>query len=375
MPVLQGKARTVNPISGLVSRFRRNQDGNLAVTFGMCLLPIVLAVGVATDYSSATHDRASMQNALDAAILSLTALPETMTNPDRETKLKEFYTGNGGTGTAKLDSFSINAIGEVDAKASATYDMPTSFMQLANVAKVPISVVTEMHKQPTLVAAKFEIDKVSGWWNKTMLLKGRKYGEATDNDLMKITYAYNNSGESKGYGTTSVYQITKNAQGVVTETLLQREVCNTYKGQSTWGDGASQLKNNEMSQTPRRTQTSGSYTTKCWFKSGLSADTFIDVSTMSDIYLQMDVPSGNPKILTSDDPNTANRLYLAGTQVVPDGKPVDIFSVVPCGDKSDQAWEDGGTNPPKLVADADFFYKVTGKCDYSQRSIGISLTK
>lgn len=206
----------MNPISGLVSRFRRNQDGNLAVTFGMCLLPILLAVGVATDYSSATHDRASMQNALDAAILSLTALPETMTNPDRETKLKEFYTGNGGTGTAKLDSFSINAVGEVDAKASATYDMPTSFMQLANVTKVPISVVTEMHKQPTLVEATFEIKSASGYWNKTMTLKGRKYGESSYSNLMQIKYTYNNytydnSGDAKGYGNLQVYTI-KNGQ-------------------------------------------------------------------------------------------------------------------------------------------------------------------
>ncbi|MGE0284163.1 MAG: TadE/TadG family type IV pilus assembly protein, partial [Rhizobiaceae bacterium] len=355
--------------------FRRNEDGNLAVTFSMCLLPILLAVGVATDYSSATHDRSSMQNALDAAILSLTALPETMPNTERETKLKEFYAGNGGTGTAKLDSFSINAVGEVDAKASASYDMPTSFMQLANVTKVPISVVAEMHKQPTLIEAKFEIEKASGWWNKTMTLKGRKYGQTANNNLMKITYAYNNAGESKGYGTTSVYKVTKNAQGNDVETLIQQQVCNTYKGSSTWGDGASLLKNNEMSQTPALTMTSGSFTTKCWYKSGLASDTFIDVSTMEDIYLQMDVPSGNPSVLKSNDPNTADRLYLDGIEVVPNGKPVDIFTAVPCGQTSPQAWEDGGNATPAPVSNADFFYKVTGKCDYSQRPIGISLTK
>lgn len=374
MLVLQGKARTVNPISGLVSRFRRNEDGNLAVTFGMCLLPIVLAVGVATDYSSATHDRASMQNALDAAILSLTALPETMTNPDRETKLKEFYTGNGGTGTAKLDSFSISAIGEVDATASATYDMPTSFMQLANVTKVPISVVTEMHKQPTLVEAKFEIEKVSGYWNKTMTLKGRKYGEANYNDLMKITYAYkpfcvgsgsNKQCDPKGYGTSQVKTI-KKVNGVDKETLVQEQICsqqtvpNNYVEQS--GDIITKSKDYK-------------FRTTCAFTTGLIGSGAADVSTMEDIYLQMDVPSGNPKVLKSNDPTTANRLYLADIQVVPDGKPVDIFSVVPCGETSHQAWEDGGTNPPKLVEDADFFYKVTGKCDYSQRPIGISLTK
>jgi len=355
--------------------FCRNEDGNLAVTFSMVLLPVLLAVGVATDYGAASSNRSLMQNALDAATLSLAALPETMTNPQRQVKLQEFYVGNGGSGTATLNTFTINAVGEVDATSSAAYSMPTNFMQLANITSVAVGVVTEMHKEPTLIEAKFEIEKASGWWNKTMTLKGRKYGEAVTNDLMKITYAYNNSGEGKGYGTTSVYKLTKNASGTVVSTLIQQQVCDTTKRNSTWGDGSSLLTNGERNQTPIMTIDSGSYKTKCWFKSGLNSDTFIDVSTMEDIYLQMDVPSGNPSVLKSNDPNTADRLYLDEVEVVANGKPVDIFTVVPCGETSRQAWEDGGNATPAPVSNADFFYKVTGKCDYSQRPIGISLTK
>ncbi len=59
-----------------------------------------------------------------------------MTDPEREAKLQEFYLGNGGTGVADLTSFSISATGEVDAAASAAYDMPTYFMQLANATKM-----------------------------------------------------------------------------------------------------------------------------------------------------------------------------------------------------------------------------------------------
>lgn len=360
--------------SHIRNRFWRNEGGNLAVTFSLCMMPIMLAVGMATDYGAATNNHSSMQNALDAATLSLSALSETMTNPQREVKLQEFYLGNGGKGTAKLDSFSINAIGEVDAKASAQYQMPTSFMQLASVTRVPISVVTEMHKEPTLVAAKFEIEKVSGWWNKTMTLKGRKYGASTYEDLMRITYAYNNSGVDKGWGTTSVYKITKSGQTTQT-TLIQQQVCDTKKGGTTYGQTGTLLTNNEMTTTPALTVSETSSSTKCWYKSGISADPFVDVSTMEDIYLQMDVPSGSPNVLKSNDAATANRLYLDGTEVIPNGKPVDIFTVVPCGETSAQAWEDGGNTVPAPVEKADFFYKVTGKCDYSQRPIGISLTK
>jgi len=365
----------------------------MAVVFCMCLLPIGLAVGMATDYSSATNSRGTMQNALDAATLSLSSLPDTMTNPQRETKLKEFYAGNGGTGTAKLVSFSISAIGEVDAVATAAYSMPTKFMQLAQVKNVGIAVRTEMHKEPTLIAAKFEIEKASGWWNKTMYLKGRKYGEATPNNLMRIAYAYNGSGESKGYGTTSVYKVTTNAQGVQSETLIQQQLCNTIKTTVT-GSGsnkktstvtsgsagdvltAAQMAQQAASITPI-TSGSGSttYSTICYSRPNLTTDKFVDVSTMEDIYLQMDVPSGNPNILKTNDAATAHYLYVDGIEIVNNGKSVDIFSVVPCGDTSHQAWEDGGSTLPAPVSNADFYYSVTGKCDYSQRPIGISLTK
>ncbi len=244
---------------------------------------------------------------------------------------------------------------------------------------MPIGVVTEMHKEPTLTEAKFEIEKASGFWNKTMTLKGKKYGASTYEDLMKITYTYNGSGKDKGWGTTSVYKVTKNGQ-TTTNTLIQQQVCNTkVNGGSTYGQGTQLLTNNEMSKTPDLAINENSSQTKCWYKSGLNSDTFIDVSTMNDIYLQMDVPKATekkkPTILKSNDPATADRLYIDEVEVVPDGRGIDIFAAVPCGQPSRQAWEDGGNETPAPVVNADFFYKVTGRCDYSERPIGISLTK
>lgn len=100
---------------------------------------------------------------------------------------------------------------------------------------------------------------------------------------------------------------------------------------------------------------------------------------MQDLYLEMDVPQGSPQVLRSNDPNTSNRLYLDVTydgngnptsaKEVKKGATVDIFTVVPCGQLNSQAWEDGGTPEDQMcdITAADFFYDVTGKCDYSQR--------
>jgi hypothetical protein len=94
---------------------------------------------------------------------------------------------------------------------------------------------------------------------------------------------------------------------------------------------------------------------------------------MNTLYLRMDVTSGTKKTFRSDDQTTSEHLYIDGTEVAKNTK-VDIFSAVPCGQESKQAWEDGGSSLPGPVEQADFFYKVTGKCDYSQKTTGMRLT-
>jgi hypothetical protein len=51
----------------LMSRFRRDQGGNIAVIFALSLLPILSCVGCAIDYSRATQLRSKLQAAIDAA--------------------------------------------------------------------------------------------------------------------------------------------------------------------------------------------------------------------------------------------------------------------------------------------------------------------
>ncbi|TJV56457.1 MAG: hypothetical protein E5Y18_04935, partial [Mesorhizobium sp.] len=126
------------------------------------------------------------------------------------------------------------------------------------------------------------------------------------------------------------------------------------------------------------TQTSGNkkYLTTCTntMYPANGAGAVIDVSLMDVLYLQMDVPSAQTPKLKSNDANTSNRLYIDGVEVA-NGKLVDIFTAVPCGQPSQQAWEDGGNPVPAPVSNADFFYTVTGKCDFNQRPSQTVLTQ
>jgi Flp pilus assembly protein TadG len=54
-----------------VSRFARANDGNIAILFGIAVIPIITFVGAAVDYTRANSARSSMQAALDSTALML----------------------------------------------------------------------------------------------------------------------------------------------------------------------------------------------------------------------------------------------------------------------------------------------------------------
>lgn len=54
-----------------IGHFRHDSSGNIAVIFTLALMPILLAIGVAVDYSRANRARSAMQSALDSASLMI----------------------------------------------------------------------------------------------------------------------------------------------------------------------------------------------------------------------------------------------------------------------------------------------------------------
>lgn len=354
-----------------VKAFFRSSRGSFAPILALCAVPLVLSVGMATDYGMGVRTQNSMQNALDAAALSLTTMPQSATDSDRQRMLQTMYVSNGGEGTATLEAATFDPDGTLHVSAKANYSMPTSFMKLARIDQVPVAVATGVVKKPTLVQATFKITKASGYWNKTITLYGIKFGATAANPLMRISYVYNGKGGAKGYGTTTVQTPNSNGQFKTNQNVKQQQVCTSTNY-------------NQRQSVPSGSFVDGNLLTTCTFTVGSGAGAPIDVSQMQDLYLEMDVPQGSPSVLKSNDPNTSNRLYLdvsfdsngnpTGTEV-PTGQIVDIFTVVPCGQTSNQAWEDGGNAVPAPVSNADFFYSVTGKCDYTQRVANTRFTQ
>lgn len=351
----------------LLNNFVNNTRGNMTTISAVLAVPLLVAVGVSVDYGTSTTTRSNMQNALDIGTMSVINMSKTTTLPQRQTRLQDIYLANGGTGSATITAFNITASGSADITTAAQYQQPTTFMRLAGRNDVALGVTSQTHKEPVLIEAKFEIVAASGWWDKTMSLYGTKIGETTAKKLLDITYAYNRAGEAKGYGTMTVNTVAAN--GALT--TIQQQVCKTETVSSFLGllIGTITSTYNGLKKATTCTTTGSAAT--------------VDVQDMDTLYLQMDVPKNsstypnNPSKaikLRSDDPTTSNRLYIDGVEVET-GQTVDIFSAVPCGQTSQQAWEDGGNAVPAPVSNADFFYKVTGKCDFSTRPVGVVMTE
>ncbi|MBI3673330.1 MAG: VWA domain-containing protein [Rhizobiales bacterium] len=125
-------------------RFAASQSGSVAVTFALSVVPLLLASGMAIDYVRFATARTDLQSALDAGALAAAAAAD-LSNSERIVAANTTFATNLTTGTIKeadvARSFTVSN-GKV--VASASFDLPTSLMQLAGIADMAVSVATEV---------------------------------------------------------------------------------------------------------------------------------------------------------------------------------------------------------------------------------------
>lgn len=327
--------------ASFAKKFSRNEKGNFSVIMAMTMMPLTAAIGLAIDYNMMSNEKVQMQQALDAAALGALTARDISTDAQRQTRLQALYTANGGKGTATLNSSSTSSDSRLTLNVSARYDAPLTLMRMANRTTGALGAISEVQGQRPLETLKFQVIKATGWWDKSITLKGRQKGQTTYNDLAQINYSWNGKTGGDNVGNTKVFL--RQANGDLTNTSSM--TCTTNK--------------------QRDCTTSG------------NPNATVDVRTIDDMYLEQKVSAplyldaiklltqmlaeGIPQLVKSNDPNYANRLYVGPdidhlTQLQ-NGKAVDIFRLVPCETWSTQAWEDGGGWDQR-----DFFYKIQGHC-------------
>ena len=118
------------------NRLRLIKDirGNVAVLFGVGLIPIVLGVGVAVDYGRALMVRERMQGAIDAATLAVGSWPG-LSQAQMQAKAQQYFNANYVASKASFGAVSplqLSTSGN-SIVVSASASVPTTFMRVANI--------------------------------------------------------------------------------------------------------------------------------------------------------------------------------------------------------------------------------------------------
>lgn len=129
--------RLVRSIKALASDDR----GNVAMIFGLSLIPLIGFLGAAIDYSRANNARTAMQAALDSTSLMLSKDATKLSPADLTTKASGYF--NAIFKHPEAESISVNATygysGMHKIDMTSTADVPTAFMRVLGINTIRIS--------------------------------------------------------------------------------------------------------------------------------------------------------------------------------------------------------------------------------------------
>jgi len=135
-------------ISGVCARlhaFCSAQRGNVAITFGLAVIPIFGIVGMAVDYSRANSARSAMQAALDSAALMLSKEAATLTSAQVTQKGSDYFKAVFNRPEAlevQITSTYDSTAGTLTMTGSAQVD--TTVARVLGQTQLPISGLTQV---------------------------------------------------------------------------------------------------------------------------------------------------------------------------------------------------------------------------------------
>ncbi len=122
-------------------RFLACRDGNVAIIFAVCLVPLLVGVGAAVDYARLADAHESMQHSLDATVLALSSEAAGLTTSNLQTRALEVFNVNFPSGKAENVAVSATYTRSKGANisATATGTVPMTFMNIIGVSSKTIS--------------------------------------------------------------------------------------------------------------------------------------------------------------------------------------------------------------------------------------------
>lgn len=130
---------TAMPQRGLLRRLAGDSRGNVALIFGIGLLPLTLFTGMAVDYAKAARARSQLQAAADAAVLS-TGRTGMLSNSERAQRAKEFFSANIAANPVLSGTVPTVTSTGFNVSLTAQANVPTAFMRVAGILDIAVAV-------------------------------------------------------------------------------------------------------------------------------------------------------------------------------------------------------------------------------------------
>jgi Flp pilus assembly protein TadG len=127
-------------------RFVRQREGNIAMIFGLCAIPVIVGAGIAIDVGRSYMVKLELESALDSAGLAV-ASSQGLTSAQLQTRLQNYFNANypALSQTTNLQVSMTDPTQPV-INVTASVDVPTTFLQLINVTQVPVAASSQITK-------------------------------------------------------------------------------------------------------------------------------------------------------------------------------------------------------------------------------------
>lgn|GEM_PF-911527 len=195
----------------------QNKNGNVAISFALVLVPMLLAVGASIDYVRAYNVQAKMQGDLDAALLAAIKEVDTLEEDKIQKKVETWFAAQTDLDSSRYSlSGSKIKISKTNKsiQAVATANVATTFMRIADIDAVDVSVASSVAGPATSFMNVYVVLDKSA----SMLLAATTAGQTSlRSSAASCEFAcHTNEGQSFAYKGTSysnVYALSK-AMGI-----------------------------------------------------------------------------------------------------------------------------------------------------------------
>ncbi len=178
--------------SNFLGRFAAERSGAVMLIFGIVLVPMLLGIGLAIDYSRALKTKQNLAQALDASALAVGSWPD-LSEAEIKQKAQDFFDANYSASSLGTPSALNVAVMDGKITISATSDVDTTFMKMTGINQMSVGALTEVTLNEKKIELIMVLDNTGsmGWSGKLDALK------TASNSLLDVLIPDEGSGISE----------------------------------------------------------------------------------------------------------------------------------------------------------------------------------